>query len=403
MLTSDGSQRPNGHTQSKTACGSSQRQLIAVGCFLIGALTQGVVSATSTHGSIGFDLPSIAIAHPAPSRENASNDPTTECITLAMDVSVFLPGQAADCVDHLIVRCIPRDTRWQVLDYTPKTETTSDFAAPIEHKQLEESTKSGGVSADLSYAQLASGHLGAEQGDKQSATVTFQRHAPVQAHITSGTFQRRSGVYFKLRRSAQHILEGERRFDLVYSIPAGMRGGLIDVQVLAIGLGSSRSPWDGMSLIADKSGRGRHTSLHEDHFVVAVAKADDAEAQRLASQLAATEQHLRERSQQAVTEDLAKPSLSQLYRHVAARLDWRADHDRREDGFQSINESDDWVDRLVHGSADPYTDRAIAKLPVDVRVEALRYCDLRRQLSEIRAPAKEVLALRGEVAPPFDE
>lgn len=382
MLISDSSYGPFRFVQQSTTSILLWRLLLIAICFIAFAATRNPAQAESIMGTIAFDFPAVATAHPSPQHEDRIQEAKTEQVALAIDCSVFLPGDSAKRVDHVIVRCIPRDTRWRVLDYSPKTETASEFASPIEHKQTDESTNSGGISADLAYAHLVNGHLGAERGDKQSETLTYQRHAPVHAHVTSGTIQRRSGVYFKLRRSTQHVLEGEHRFDLVFSVPLGMRGGLIDVQVLAMGSESSRLRWDSVHSITNKPRPDSHATLRENHFVIAVARADDSSAQQWASRLAATEQHLRERARQHSKQDRTASSLSTLYRHVAARLDWSADDRHGVERSSSIVDSGDWIDRLIHGDADPYTDRVIAKLPVDVRVEALRYCDLRRQLCE---------------------
>ena len=43
-----------------------------------------------------------------------------------------------------------------------------------------------------------------------------------------------------------------------------------------------------------------------------------------------------------------------------------------------------WVDRLIMGLADPHLDKQIIRLPVDVRVAALDYCDARDAFAGLR-------------------
>jgi hypothetical protein len=258
-------------------------------------------------------------------------------------------------ISQWLVQCQPRDRSIWIVDYSPQTEALSDVASPIQVKNTTEEGKSMGIGLDGAYGHLARIHAAADQSQKQIQSVQFDRIAPVQAVTASGTINRGRGVYFKLRWTAQQVLEGEKTFRLTLKVPRHWRGGLVDVSVLAQGDRKSFG-WERESMTMGKA-----------NFVVAVYREKDKEAEARAQALAQSEYALRVLAAKQRAAESGSHSLPSMLRHVANKLD--LDFDRRED--------QNWLPRLLSGRADPHLDKQISKLPMRIRVAVLDYIDQR--------------------------
>jgi hypothetical protein len=179
--------------------------------------------------------------------------------------------------------------------------------------------------------------------------------APVHAVTTSGTINRGRGVYFKLRWTAQQILEGEKTFRLTLKVPSGWRGTLMDVSVIAQGERKTIT-WE------------RETkTIGSANFVVAVFKEHDRDAEAEARSLAECEYALRTLAAKHRASEANSHSLPSVLRHVANKLDFESDH----------QQDTDWLQRLLTNRADPHLDKQISRLPMPIRVAILDYADQR--------------------------
>jgi hypothetical protein len=328
------------------------------------------IAADENAQALSFDLPPTAVARPVDLSDRMT--PTVqagESMQIELRLSSMVSGSKLPTIDRWMVQVVPRATSWRVLDYSPRTETGTDYASPIQVKRSDESTRSIGIAADGGYGHLASAHLGADNGDKQSEAIQFDKHAPLHAVSAAGTIERGRGVYYKLRWTSQQVLEGEKTFQVAFDVPPGFRAGMLDVVVMAYGKPAKTNPisgvWAEMPLLETSSSS---TMLGKAHFTVAVHREGDDAAWSLARQLASAEARLRQVAS-GHRADTSIRSLPTLIRHVAAKID-----------VDSVDVHGDWTERLIAGQADPYIDPVIRKLPTDLRVVALDYNDSRRAL-----------------------
>ncbi|MCC9599333.1 hypothetical protein LOC67_02085 [Stieleria sp. JC731] len=282
-------------------------------------------------------------------------------VTIAFPLSSLVVDQSrrgmmTPPIDHLLVTCSMRD-QYPVVGYLPKTELESDYAGPIEITQKRETTDNVGVNVDGTYHPWGGGHMGADSSDKDSNASQYSKHAPMQAVIASGTVDRGRGVYFKLRWTAHQVLEGEKVFQVSFAVPAGWRGGLVDVSVAAKGISKS--------LFRDE----KLEDLASQKFVVAVHLENDPHAAEIAMRLAHLDHKLAEMSQN----DAGKATLADWIRQTLIPM---ADQNKTND------RSRHWYQRVVGGTADPHVDKEIAKLPMPVRVTVLDYADASRKLTQ---------------------
>lgn len=314
-------------------------------------LAPATASASQQEFPVHFDLPPTAVAVPADDRDQ---------VTITLRLSSLIQTPAVPKIDQWIVTCRPRGEDIAVVDYFPKTETSSDVSSPIQVEQSQETTRSIGIHLDGSYGHTAGGNASASSADKDRESVQYSRVAPVQAVSAAGTIDRGRGVYFKLRWTATQILEGEKQFQVTLQVPRGWRGSLMDVSVRADRHETKFGGLDEETVV-----------LGAAEFVVAAYREGDGEALAQAQRLSNTEQDLRRLAMRASQKQPIR-TLPQMLRHVVAKFDSDSDpSDTR------------WVNRLVTGRADPHLDKTIHKLPMPLRIAALQYADVRQEFSEM--------------------
>lgn len=344
---------------------------------VLSTLTAAMSNVSADQGQlISFDLPPTAVAVPIcdlrPGDLMTSHE--SEPVEITLRLSSLVSGGEMPQIDRWMVRCVPRQPSWSVVNYSPRTETASEYATPIQVKTTDEQSQSFGVAADVTQGHLARGHAGVDAGTKQSEAIQFDRVAPLHAVTAAGTIERGRGVFYKLRWTSTQVLEGEKEFKITFAVPPGFRAGLVDVSVVAMGRPSKPNSMSSMMshipvLGEDVSGI---RALGEARFVVAVHAEDDPVAWRAARAMTDAEAALRREAANVRAQSPSR-SLSTMIRQVAAKLD-----------MDSVDLHSDWPERLVFQNADPYTDPIISRLPADLRVLVLDYCDARRDVETLR-------------------
>lgn len=339
-------------------------------CVAISLLSSAVVVAAD---QIQFDLPPVIAAEVSP--ENESH------VTVELRLSSMITTPTLPAIDQWLVRCQPRDAAITIADYAPRTETASDVSSPIQVKQVEEKNLTLGLSANGSYGHLANGSLGADQCNKNTNSFEFQRQAAVQAVTAAGTINRGRGVYFKLRWTAQQVLEGEKVFRITLAVPTNWRGSLMDVSVIAQ---SDRKKFGGFD---------RETkTIGSANFVVATYRAGDNVAADRAGRIADAEYALRNLAGRMKSKSTPH-SLPSMLRAVAIKLDLEP----------SVADTR-WLARFLQGATDPYLDDQITKLPMPVRIAALDYADSRDDFVSLnRSETPQPTGTRVVVAKPAIE
>ena len=246
------------------------------------------------------------------------------------------------------------------MDYAPKTEVQSDIEGPIQFKITDDQSGSLGVSLDGGYGRTLSGNLGTDRSSRHSDSRQFNKTPQMNAVTAAGTINRGRGVYFKLRRTAKQVLEGEKVFRITLRVPENWRGSLLDVQVVAQSSQKLLGGWD-----------RKVKTLGASHFVVAAYNHNDVQAANVSRRLAAAEQVLREASWEQSDQGV---SLGSFLHHIARRLSL----EETTSGVQSIR-------RILQGEADPYLDKEIQKLPMQIRLAVLEYCDLRDEFDQLQS------------------
>ena len=170
---------------------------------------------------VGFDMPSVLVSRDVTTDAFRKENPGQRLVEVVAPVSLLLYHGEPDRVDDVVVEILGEAAGLRVHDYAPRTELRSELTKPIEVTRT--------TASDQSLGASLGGRLGADvtvtptvsygKASNESSTETVSRLPPKQAVIVSGATGGRTGVYFKLRRSTQSTLEGERTFRVTFAAP----------------------------------------------------------------------------------------------------------------------------------------------------------------------------------------
>lgn len=310
----------------------------------------------SANGSpVRFDTCSIAAAHAVDdSGEFSGAMPASTRWCVPIEMSTFVASPSSPKIEQVVLEFELLDPNLMVDDYSPRTHAASPFAGDITIEQSSESNKHLGFNAAGSYSPNVRGDVGGDVGQKQIESRKYQRVAPLEIVAASGTLYRGKGVFFKLKATPTQVLEGDKAFKIFVRSPSQWRGGLIKVRARAQ---ATRKGFPGMS--------DEVVTLGDQQFLVAVYRAGDSRSYQLANQLASAEENLRAAAvkHQRI---IRKRSERNVFQAVAAKLDLTP---------ELI--PDDWLQQTLFGFVDPHADRAIRRLPVEVRVALLDFQEAR--------------------------
>lgn len=191
----------------------------------------------TTTPDVGFDVPATLVCRDVTTAEFRQSHPGERLIEVEAPVTLMLYHGKAAKLDDVVISIQGDHAGFRVHDYAPRTELQSELAEPIELKTTHSNDKSigaslgGKLSGDIALIPTVSAGL----SKATSETEQRKQLAPKQAVLVSGTIGGRTGVYYKLRRSTQSTLEGERTFNVTFAAPVEWEGGSIKVHCLARG------------------------------------------------------------------------------------------------------------------------------------------------------------------------
>lgn len=315
---------------------------------------EAVSVAADSQSIVHFDI------HPSVAADIIESDRGRVRLQVDLKLSSMISSPESARIDQWLVRCQPRGQFASIVDYSPRTETGSDIATPIQVKQSKEKQQSLGVGVSGDYFSSLRGNAGLDHASKNIDSLQFDRLAPVHAVTAAGTINRGTGVYFKLRWTAEQILEGQKTFQLVLDVPDTWRTGLIDISVIAQSEHKSFASWEQST-----------KTLGSANFVIAVYRSDDIHACKVARRMANAEHQLRNRIKEE-TASKSNNSLSNLLRKMATKME-----------FEKNRTGTDLLERLMFDQADPYLDPDIRKLPMPCRLAALNYSDAQESFTRL--------------------
>jgi hypothetical protein len=173
---------------------------------------------------VAFDIPSKVECRDVTPAKCAATHPTLKVIEAKFRISAsFVEGNEESTVDFVYMISSP-DMRLKVLDFLPNTTLESTTADDrIEVLDSTESTDATTGEARVGYSVLT---LKGSKSltSKKTESNRYQRIAPKNLVLASGTVNRGNGCFYKLRPSQGISLEGSKEFVLLCIVPKTWRG-----------------------------------------------------------------------------------------------------------------------------------------------------------------------------------
>ncbi|MCA9177140.1 MAG: hypothetical protein KDB14_21775 [Planctomycetales bacterium] len=228
--------------------------------------------------SVRFDAGQTVACHNITTPEFAADHPGEQLWEAKLEVSSLISGNER-VLQHYFYQVDMIDQEIKFVDYLPQTTLESPYADPVNVERKDERSRSAGIS--VTWDTLVKVAPTANAGTKSSTQVRYNLLPPKEQVAASGTLRRSRGVYFKLRPSTQHTLEGGKEFALVFRTPAGWRAGAM---LLRCEAKSTKKSFFKNETVSAGSGL----------FMLALYQAGDAEAKAAALRYAEAESKLRE-------------------------------------------------------------------------------------------------------------
>ncbi len=273
--------------------------------------------------------------------------PESRLVQIKLDISTIVPPEFEGTLDETTIKLITRKAFVQVADYWPRTEMYSSITTPLSVAEDYDRVRQAAIQGAAAYPGLGSASGHAYFHDNLRRDVHYEQQAPMQLLSAAGTFDRRGGVYFKLRSTPHVALEGSRSFLLTLEVPTTWRGDVLEFQAVAYGRKNA------------ESNHGRK-QIGDDRFMIAVYNEGDGEAAEYAMKFVQQQSKLRNVARQFATtiEKRAYPTPVHKLGQVL-------------DIYEPLV-PDHYLDEWMFGSA---TKQPNSRLPVDLRVAMLDFID----------------------------
>jgi hypothetical protein len=231
--------------------------------------------------AVHFDMNPVAACRNVTSPEFEALNPDERLVEADFEISALIRQGDEDDLLQFFYRLELQDAATSVVDYSPKTTLASDQASNVTKEERTERSNHVGVVLTSPLDWPGKLTASSDLGQKSMGSTRYELVPEMTAVTASGTVQRGRGVYFKLRPSRSHTLEGARRFSVVMRVPAAWRGGYAQWNCTASGIGR------GLVRTLDE-----RIQCGERRFVVALYLDGDAEAKAAAQRLVRAETDL---------------------------------------------------------------------------------------------------------------
>jgi hypothetical protein len=185
---------------------------------------------------VRFDAGQIVACHEVPSETFSLDHPGERLWEAKLEVSSLIESGSERDLVHYFYRFDALDPGLRFVDYLPKTAMGSEYAGPVSHESKEERIQTLGTSVTSDVAAILRSAPTASVTHKTTDSTHYDLLPPLEQVSAAGTLARERSVYFRLRPSSQHTLEGAKQFCVVFRADAEWRGGLLALRCEAQGL-----------------------------------------------------------------------------------------------------------------------------------------------------------------------
>lgn len=323
-----------------------------------------LASANSCHAAndnaVSFDAPALIVAEAVNPAVVEAPLMGGDLMRLRIPVSTLISQRFGGVVDEYVVEFRSPQQSMRVVDFWPRDEAYTNVEGTIKVQQSEHEQKQFSFDVSAAYEPIGRGQAKGDYQAKSDTQESFQRRPPMQVLTSSGTIDRGFGVFFKFRPGPIPVLEGSREVAMLFEVPRGWRGDMLQVSMSAIGRSAASS--------------NRSQTLGSTRLWISTHREGDVEAAAAARKAITEERRLRVlavASQQKVSEN----SLPTIFHKVGESLN-----------MIEPRIPSDYLSRCIFGDSKQYYAEHTKRLPVDLRVAMLDYWDERDHLLSLARP-----------------
>lgn len=229
---------------------------------------------------VHFDVPPMVDAVDASTPAFLTANPAEKLIHIRIPVSSLVRlDHEGSLLQYLYLVNGPGSTPFQIVDYAPKTTTSTDITGAIVEERTEGESSNVGLKAFTPQDMPFKADASAARSSNNSISRRLERLPPQKLLAASGTLHRGASAYFKLKPSTQTTLEGSKQFEIIARVPYSWRAGLLKITCAAFSKG--------------RSGDDRNAVCGRSEFVVGIYMAGDEAAKHSVWRLAETQEQLR--------------------------------------------------------------------------------------------------------------
>jgi hypothetical protein len=240
------------------------------------ALHSAAVSHAQTP-RVEFD---VACLTPVIDVGDASSDSRYREIEARLPISILLAAGNQNQLSEIVIRIESRHRQAEVVDFAPRTRLASSVVGNVEVTERGDERKHAQINlfGVAPAAPTIHGKASAGYHDERQAVWSYERLAPHEVLVASGTTDRGYGAFFKFRPSSQASLEGSHDLLLRLRVPMNWRSEIYDVTAIAYARKGKEISFD------DRPVAGQET------FTVVFHQAGDEAVRRLATRMAIDEE-----------------------------------------------------------------------------------------------------------------
>ena len=194
------------------------------------AIPSFVLQAAQPH--VNFDAVTLIGCCDVTPEDFALVHPDERLVEAIFCISTFTARENYENMD-LVIQIVSPNRSVQIIDHLPNTTTTSEYATNIAYDKGHEKVAGIGLNAGGTAAEVVNLTSNLNFSNKTTSSVRYEKLPPTQILAASGTLQRGSGVYFKLKPSSQTTLEGSREYAVKMRVPTTWRGDIMHLHCRA--------------------------------------------------------------------------------------------------------------------------------------------------------------------------
>ena len=309
--------------------------------------------------TVRFDVMRVISCRDVTPAEFAEKEPQSKFVRAVFEVSSLVHGNEAELAENCYQITVPH-RRLQIADYEPRTTGASPYAGNVVVEKRTEAADSLAFSMAGGWKYLAQVTGKGDSTSKDASVVKFEMLPPVESVAASGTLQRGSAVYFKLRRTRQSLLEGSKQFAVTFRAPQAWRADYVHIHCEATRMTSPQVLSAPEVVVC---GQG--------NYLVALYLEGDEESRSVATNFMDTALELGRVAVQR-DRDIKRQNFPTVFHQFGAMV-----------GAVEPKISENWLSDIMYMSRSEHLQRVTRQLPPEVRRAAQQYLAARDALCQL--------------------